>query len=148
MIGFIVAFECALALLFLGLYRRHRRRHGRHGLYFLFRRLKTTPGQERVLRDALSRLRDAGRSAINETNEARPQLAEMMRAETFDEPGARTWFASRQKTVEDLKPTVIESLREVHSVLDAEQRAALGDALSSRWSSFGLYREHHRGQWC
>lgn len=147
MIGFIIAIECALALVFIGLYRRYRG-HGRHGLYFLFRRLKTTPGQEKVLREALAKLRDAGRGAVRETNEARPELAEMFRQEAFDEPGAKTWFASRQKTIEELKPSIIESLREVHSVLDPEQRAILSDALASRWMKFGRSHHHHRSPFC
>lgn len=142
MIGFIIAAECALALVFLAIYRRHRHGHQRHGLYFLFRRLKTTPGQEQVIRTALSRLREAGRHARNDANESRTELGEMMRAETFDEAAARTWFAARQKSLEEFKPNLIESLREVHSVLDPEQRAILGDALKSRW--FGTHHHRHR----
>lgn len=149
MIGFIIAIECALALVFLAIYRRFRGAHGRHELYSLFRRLRTTPGQEQVLREALSRLRNAGRTAFNDTNDARPQLAEMMRADTFDEPGAKTWFAARQKTIEDLKPSIIESLRDVHSVLDTQQRAILGDAMCSRWATLAMHRHsQHRGRWC
>jgi Spy/CpxP family protein refolding chaperone len=142
-IGFIIAAECALALIFLGIYRRFRHHSGRHGLYFLFRRLKTTPGQEQVIRTAFSRLREAGQSASRETLESRPVLAEMLRADSFDEAGAKTWFAARQKTFEDLKPNLIESLREVHSVLDPEQRAMLGNAIASKWFGMRHYRHGH-----
>lgn len=149
MIGFIIAAECALALVFLAIYRRYRYGHGRHRLYFLFRRLKTTPGQEQVIRTAFSRLRDAGKNAVHDAQESRPALAEMMRAESFDEAGAKTWFAARQKTLEEFKPNLIESLREIHSVLDPEQRAILGDALGSRW--FGRHSHRHGSaheRWC
>ena len=65
----------------------------------------------------------------------------MMRAEVFDEASAKTWFAARQKAIEEFKPNLIESLREVHSVLDPEQRAILGEALGSRW--WGLRTHRH-----
>lgn len=133
MIGFIIAAECALALIFLGIYRRFRQGHGRHGLYCLFRRLKTTPGQEQVIRSAFSRLQETGSKTIKDTRDARTELANMMRAESFDESGANTWFAARQKALEEFQPSLIESLREVHSVLDREQRIILGDALTTRW---------------
>jgi Spy/CpxP family protein refolding chaperone len=140
-IGFIIAAECALALVFLAIYRRFRHGHGRHGLYFLFRRLRTTPGQEQVIRTAFSRLREAGKHALDDVKDARPEFADMMRADSFDDARAKTWFAARQKSIEEFKPNLIESLREIHSVLDPEQRAILADALRSRW--YGMHSHRH-----
>lgn len=149
MIGFIIAAGCAFALIFLGLSRRFRHADGRHALYFLFRRLKTTPGQEQVIRTAFSRLREASKNVLADARGARPELADMMRAESFDEASVKTWFAARQKTLEEFKPKLVESLREVHSVLDQEQRAILGDALGSRWFGHRSHRHCYRDErWC
>lgn len=145
MIGFIIAAGCAIALIFLGFSRHFRHGRRRHALYCLFRRLKTTPGQEQVIRTAFSRLRETGNNAMKDTQDARTELADMMRAESFDESGAKTWFAARQKAIEEFKPSFIESLREVHSVLDPEQRAMLGDALSTKWM-LGPYRYGYRNE--
>src|SRR6185503_10214241 len=103
----------ALGLAAVGLIaarRRHRRRHGwygggchgrggwhghhddwhdhgppwRGGPYRVMRWLGTSPGQEKVIREEADRLRERGRVARDEASAARGDLAEVLRAETFD----------------------------------------------------------------
>jgi Spy/CpxP family protein refolding chaperone len=142
--GFIIAAECALGLLFIWMYRRaHRSRRG--GMYYLFKRLDTTPGQEQVIRNVLSNFKVVGQKARDDARRARPELADLVRSETFDESAARSWIASRERTLSELKPSVLESLREIHGVLDPDQRKTLGEALEHPgfWlRGFGCGRRH------
>lgn len=142
--GFIIAAECALALLFLWMFRRAQRSR-RGGMYYLFKRLRTTPGQEQIIRNALFGFKEAGERARDDARRARPELADLVRAETFDESAARTWMASRERTLSQLKPTILESLREIHGVLDAEQRKTLGEALEHPhfWLKTARCRHRH-----
>lgn len=139
MLWLIIAVECVFALIFLTLVWRFRRRHN-FGFHRILRRLETTPGQEQVIRTALSEFRRAVRQARDETQAARPELAELVRQDTFDETQLKSWLASRERSFGSLRPAAIESIRAVHGVLDAEQRGKLADWLKSGRSYFFPYR--------
>jgi Spy/CpxP family protein refolding chaperone len=142
----LIAAAVAFTLLVVSLIRHRRHRGGRYALYFLFKRLKTTPGQEQVIRTALSRVKESGRGIARKTREARPEFASLLRSETFDEASARSWLSERERAFDAFKPELLSSLGEIHSVLDPEQRRALGDAVES--GRLGLFGRPHRGQRC
>jgi len=88
MFGFIVGTACLI-----GLIRVLRAPHwsgrmgwGRRGriLGRIFSRLETSPSQENVIVDAISDVRAGGRKAMPELAATRAQVAEILRAETFD----------------------------------------------------------------
>lgn len=105
---------------------RRRRGWGRGRLYHLMASLGTTPGQEKVLREELHRLRGLGLAARDEAFAGRGDLADALRGESFD----RTQFEARlDGAYAALKAAVAESLGRVHATLDARQREQLADLL-------------------
>lgn len=125
-------------LLLLSLRRSHRIRgtFRQRLLGHVFRKLETTPGQEQVILSALYGVKSAAAQIKYDLKEARPQLADMMRSSEFDESFARGWMASRERALSDLKPEIIASLKQVHDVLDPEQRKKMGDLLEASERGF------------
>lgn len=143
MFGFIVAFVCLLGLLAMA---RPHHRHGHRGmrsLSRLFRRLDTTPGQEKVIRDALIDLRDAARETWHDTRDARPELAAILRSEEVDDDALQAWLSARGLTFDELRPRIVNAIRRIHEVLDQRQRRALGD-LVERGNLHGPWGWRHR----
>jgi Spy/CpxP family protein refolding chaperone len=140
--GFFIAAACTVGL--VAMMRGRYRGFGLRGaMSRVFSRLGTTPGQEQVIRNAVVRVMSRGREFSKATREARPQLAEMMSADQFEEGRISEWFSDRQKSFDEFKPTLVESLKEIHQVLDSEQRQEL-----ARWVRTGphrlFFRHHHR----
>ncbi len=139
MFGFILAAGCLIGLVAIN----KKRRFTRFAMYRAFRKLETTPGQEQVIRSALLRLKEAGFNFTRESKEARPELAELFVAEDLDEERVKEWFSARQQALEDLKPVVTGSLKEIHSVLDPAQRKTLKHLIESAPRAFSGRHHHH-----
>lgn len=127
--GFIIAIQCALALLFIWGIRRVRRGPW-GGMYRAFARLQTTPGQEQVIRTALSDVRSAGRRVRDDARRAGPDLSTILQADEFDESAAKSWLASRERSISEVMPSVLSGLKNIHDVLDPDQRKKLADMLA------------------
>lgn len=149
MIG--LALGLAAAGLFLHHRRRHHRCHGgrrrfhrpwRRGPYQMMAWLDTTPGQEKVLRDEAELLREKARLAREEAFAARADLAEVLRAETFDRARFDAALGRVDVAWANLKGAVGDAVGRVHDTLDARQRERLADLLASRRGgpSFGPFR--------
>jgi uncharacterized membrane protein len=113
----------------------------RSGPYYVMAALDTTPGQEKVIREEVSRLRERGRVARDEAFAARGDLADALRADTFD----RARFDAAAGRVDGayaaLKAALGDSLARVHETLDARQREKLADFLGDkRAPGFGPFR--------
>lgn len=142
MFGFVIALVCLVGLVLLARRRRYRYFGGRRGLWYLFRSLDTTPGQEKVIRDALLELQDAAGELRAQTREARPQLAEMLRAERVNEDALDSWLDSRMRAFDTLRPRVVRAVQRVHEVLDERQRRMFGDFVEH---AIWYHRHHHPG---
>jgi uncharacterized membrane protein len=108
------------------------RRAGRN--FFLraaFERLDTTPGQEKVIREAIDELREAGRKAKSEVKEARPEVAQALRGEVFDENAVGGVVARIEGATESLRKAAIDAFAKIHGVLDERQRSRLADFVES-----------------
>ncbi len=121
----------------------HGGHHGRWrgGPYHVMAILDTSPAQEKVIREEMSRMRERGRVARDEAFAARADLAEVLRADTFD----RARFDAAASRVDGayggLKQSFAESLARVHETLDARQRERLAELLSAkRGPGFGPFR--------
>jgi Spy/CpxP family protein refolding chaperone len=122
-------------------------RHGgwrqgwRHGwLRWLYERLDTTPGQEKVLRAAIDELRESTEQARQDWREARKGVAAAVGAETFDEEAVRAAYARVDVAAQQLRDRFIDELRKVHEALDPEQRRQLADLIGRQRRGFGPYR--------
>jgi Spy/CpxP family protein refolding chaperone len=113
----------------------------RHGwLRWLYERLDTTPGQEKVLRAAIDELRESTEQARNDWREARKGVAAAVGAESFDEEAVRAAYARVDVAAQQLRDRFIEELRKVHEALDPEQRRQLADLIGRQQRGFGPYR--------
>lgn len=127
--------------------RAHYPRHGmRRALRHTFSRLGTSPGQEKVIRDALLRVRNSAKDVATDLRNARPELSDVLIQNDFDEERVEQWITDREHAFSNIKPEVMKSLREIHGVLDEEQRRKLG-----RWALSGPERLFpfggHNGRW-
>ncbi len=113
----------------------------RHGwLRWLYERLDTTPGQEKVLRAAIEELRESTEQARNDWREARKGVAAAVAAENFDEEAIRAAYARVDVAAQQLRDRFIEELRKVHEALDPDQRRQLADLIGRQHRGFGPYR--------
>lgn len=110
---------------------------GRHGgigrsmwLRALFRRLDTTPGQEREIRSALEELallvKDAGSQARRSTG----NLAEAVRGEAFDDTAFEKTSARIDASVAQMKDAMRSALARIHAALDERQRGRFAAVLA------------------
>ncbi len=140
MFGFIVAAFSFTGLVLMARGRRYGFR-GR-GMYRLFSRLETTPGQEKIIRGALEELRVATRQTWSTTRDARPALAELIRAEHLDGPALEAWFEARHDTLRELQGRIERAMATVHDVLDDRQKRELASWVE-RGPRFGFGYHHH-----
>jgi hypothetical protein len=126
----------------------HEGRSGRWGfgrravMRWLFEKLDTTPGQERVIRDAVENFIDQAMGARREVESSRADVARAMRGESFDAESMGEAFGKHDNAMSDVRKAAVESLAKVHEVLDDRQRARLAELIEQgfarRWQ--GPYR--------
>lgn len=114
----------------------HRRWHGDERgpgfmLRWLFERLDTTPGQEKVIRGAADELFDKLRGTRQTLRETRSDVARAFRADDFNAEILGDVFARHDGALDDLRKTAVGSLARVHDALEPAQRARLAELLES-----------------
>ncbi len=131
--------------------------HGHHGhwgggrdpqrwmLRGLFERLDTTPGQEKVILEAVETLRAKGREGRDAVHGTAGDVAKAFRGERFDEAAMVEAFTRQDAALESAQKGLFEALAKVHEVLDERQRRELADMLERGvgfWSNWrgGPYR--------
>jgi hypothetical protein len=134
-------------------------RHGRHGwkrrgwrqggwgmggmLRWLFERLDTTPGQERVLEKELESLRVVMDGLRAEMNASRAQVANLMRQETLEGAALEEAVGKQAAALQKAHQALRDTFMSVHGALDARQRSALADMMEGH---FGRHARHGRGR--
>ena len=154
MFGFVFGTAC-LAGLFYNLRRgggRYGYGYGRRGgpggwswrgrMRWIFERLDTSPGQEKVMVEAADALSDALGKLRGEMGSARATLAQALRGETFDAAALREMDAKHDALLEELRKTLRASMAQVHEALDDRQRRELADLLEHG----GRHAYRHRGE--
>lgn len=149
MFGFFFGTACLAGLLYT--LRRHRwgpPGSGRHGrswrgrLRWLFERLETSPGQEKVLVEAADALTEAFARLRDEVGPTRTAMAQALRGEHFDTSSLKEANARHDALIEEVRRTMQASLSKVHEALDPKQRRELADMLEHGW---GYGWRGHRG---
>jgi Spy/CpxP family protein refolding chaperone len=102
-------------------------RGGPRALRWLFRRLDTTPGQEKVIAEAFDELLRAGAGMREETQRTRDDVARAVTGATFDEPSLDAAFARHRAQLEALQQALASALRKTHEVLDERQRGLVAE---------------------
>ncbi len=151
MFGFLIG---TLSLIGLIKVVRHGRGWGGHGrggprrwmLRRLFERLDTTPGQEKVIVEALDQVEQNGRAAREAFFTGRVDIGRAMRGEHFDTTAVNETFEKQQASVDAFKKTVLENMQKIHEALTPEQRQLAGDLIENgpRALHGGAGCGHHR----
>ena len=97
----------------------------RRPLRFLAHRLELTDTQVAALARVLDELKTERAQAAVDGRRALAELADAVGADTFDASKAQTAGDRRVKSAERLRDAVLTALREIHAVLNPEQRGRL-----------------------
>jgi Arc/MetJ-type ribon-helix-helix transcriptional regulator len=144
MFGFFIGTACLIGLVGVARRGHHRRhfgyggwRHGRggFGVRFLLRRvlerLDTTPGQEKVIREAVHQLEEDTVDLRSEMRGTRAALAQALRGPDLDKESIDRVFARHDDVIEKLRASLLETAEKVHVTLDERQRRQLADMIES-----------------
>jgi Spy/CpxP family protein refolding chaperone len=121
-------------------------RRGRRGgfgmLRRLFERLDTTPGQEKVIRNAVDEVTGAGAALKDDLHGARQDVGKAFRQEDFNAEVMAELLTRHDDAIDELRRATVGSLAKIHDTLDPEQRQLLADWLSRRSPWHGPYRSY------
>jgi Spy/CpxP family protein refolding chaperone len=147
MFGFFIGAACLIGFAalarrgrghhFCGFGHRHGGCHGGHrGMRgHLFRRvltrLDTTPGQEKVIREAFSDLKDEAWSLRSELRGTKTEIAQAIRAPELDKALIDRVFAKQDEVIEKLRALLLAKTEQIHGTLDERQRKQLADMIES-----------------
>ncbi len=106
------------------------RRFGGWGLRGLWRALDLRPEQRAQLKEARGEIKAVGATLKQELSGLRDNVADALRAESFDEEIMGAATVKIDNAVDTVRKAVISMVARVHTTLDAEQRAILADRLS------------------
>lgn len=136
MFGFIFGTACLAGLIFTLKRGRHWHHHGRGGrwgwrgrLRWLFERLETSPGQEKVIVKAAEEVFEAFDKLRDEVGPSRAAIGRALRGEQFEGAALRELFTRHDATMDTLRRTLQGSLAQVHEALDPRQRRELADLI-------------------
>lgn len=161
MLGFLIGTACLVGLIRTvrggrcgyGGYRRYGWGGRRAALRFLFERLDTSPGQEKVIMAALEELWSNKREIREEIEQSRQDIARAMQSPVFDASALEEAFARHDRVQARLRESVKHALSTVHEALDDNQRKIAAELIEhgfgrgfarggcGRWRGHG----HHPG---
>lgn len=146
MFGFFVGTACLIGLVAVAR-RGHRYHHhfghgGHHGGFgrrfggrFFFHRildrLDTTPGQEKVIREAMHDFKEEAWTLRREVRGTRTELADALRAAELDKALIDRVFAKHDEAIEKLRASLVNTADKVHGTLDERQRKQLADMVEA-----------------
>jgi Spy/CpxP family protein refolding chaperone len=108
-----------------------RRFGGRFFFHRILDRLDTTPGQEKVIREAVHDLKEEAWNLRREVRGTRSELADALRAPELDKAVIDRVFAKHDEVIEKLRASLVTTADKVHGTLDERQRKQLADMLES-----------------
>ncbi len=153
MFGFLFGAACLLGLTVTVARHSHRgdgRGGGRsrsfrsgRGRFFLNRlldRLDTTPGQEKVIREAVDTLWDDVHDAKREFRGTRADVAQVVRNETLDRASVEAIFDRHDTVIDRVRSNALDAFGKVHETLDQRQRKILAEMIEAGPFSRGYGR--------
>jgi len=97
----------------------------------LLDRLDTTPGQEKVIREAVDTLLDDVQDARKELHATRADVAQAVRGETLDRGAVDGVFERHDRVIERVRQNALDSFGKVHETLDERQRRILAELIEA-----------------
>ena len=95
----------------------------------LFRRLDTTPGQEKVILESLEAVQGACAKFRDEAEKLRADAARAFSGEKLDHEPLKAAFLRQDGLIEELRREVLVALEKIHEALDERQRKLAGEML-------------------
>jgi hypothetical protein len=151
MFGFVFGTACLVGLAFV-VGRGRRRPWGRHfggpfgrgALYGVLERLGTTPGQEKIITQAVGDFKETASRGRGSFERSRQAAARAVQGEIFDEAALREAFLEQDAAIAEVREAFVAAGRQIHEALDDRQRKVLGELVES---GHGLDRigHHHHG---
>lgn len=151
MFGFLFGTACLLGLTATFARHRHYGHHcgghrgrgfrsgrGRFVLNRLLDRLDTTPGQEKVIREAVDTLMDDVHDARSELHATRADIAQAIRSETLDRGAIDGVFERHDRVIDRVRQNAVDSFSKVHETLDERQRRILAELIEAGPFARGL----------
>ncbi len=106
---------------------------GRGGVVFLrslFTRLETTPGQERVIVDALKELKASFQKSDAAHRKSARDLGDALQGDALSMDAMGAVFASLDEGTAAIRDGAFSALTRIHEVLDGKQRKLVADVVS------------------
>jgi Spy/CpxP family protein refolding chaperone len=126
----------------------HGGRSARGMLRFLFERLETSPGQEKVILEAVEEVKTAAQKMEGTFDRVRRAAGRSIEGEHFDANVLRELFTEKDEHLKEIREAVVTGLGKIHEALDERQRRGLADILAE---GFGWQRGGGgcgwRGRW-
>jgi hypothetical protein len=97
----------------------------------LFSRLDTTPGQEKVIGEAVDNLRAAFSKLGDEKEKIRRDVATAFKGAQFDHETMKQAFTRQDAAMEEIQRTILVELSKVHEALNERQRREVADLLEN-----------------
>ena len=97
----------------------------------LKRRLRVDEEQEPVIDHAMKDAHAALKELRSELDATRAPIAEALRGETVDDAALAAAFARHDDAVARARREVVSAIRQVHAVLDADQRGKVADFVAA-----------------
>jgi len=145
MFGFLFGTACLLGLTATFARHRHEGHHcagghrgrgfgfgrGRFVLNRLLDRLDTTPGQEKVIREAVDTFLEDVREARGQLQATRADVAQAIRGEALDRGAIDDVFERHDRVIERVRQNALDSFGKVHETLDERQRRILSELIEA-----------------
>jgi hypothetical protein len=156
MFGFLFGTACLLGLTATFARGRHDGHHcsgghrgrgfrsgrGRFVLNRLLDRLDTTPGQEKVIREAVDTVMEDVHDARAEFRATRADIAQAIRGETMDRGAIDGVFERHDRVIGRVRQNALDSFGKVHETLDERQRKILAELIEAGPFARGFGRFH------
>jgi hypothetical protein len=145
MFGFLFGTACLLGLTATFAKSRHEERHcsgghrgrgfrsgrGRFVLNRVLDRLDTTPGQEKVIREAVETVIEDVHEARDEFRGTRADVAQAIRGEALDRAAIDGVFQRHDRVIARVRQNALDSFGKVHETLDERQRKILAELIEA-----------------
>jgi hypothetical protein len=111
--------------------RGFRSGHGRFVLNRVLDRLDTTPGQEKVIREAVDTVMEDLQEARGEFRATRADIARAVRDEALDRGAIEGVFERHDRVIDRARQNALDSFGKVHETLDERQRKILAELIEA-----------------
>ena len=109
----------------------------------IFERLDTTPGQEKVIVQAVDELKGAFGGAKEKLKETRADFARVFRGEVVDEAALSDIFVKHDTLISETRRNAVEAVRKAHEALSEAQRGQVADFIERGRGGWGRGGSRH-----